>query len=117
RGHTAKQVQEVAEIRHAFASPPATIILGVAKIDEDAIERVSEVREAYPDALTYLVAEEASARDTIAALEAGANDILMKPVLPREVIVRAELALPLRQTSDRPSGAIRVGDIEVDLDQ
>ncbi len=117
RGHTARQLEDLAEIRHAFASPPGAIVLGVGRLDEQATTQVQGLREAHPDSLIYLVAEDASARSTIAALEAGANDILLKPILPREVVVRAELALPARQSSDRPSGAIRVGDIEVDLDQ
>lgn len=117
RGHTAKQVEDLAEIRHVFASPPAAVVLGVDRLDERAVEQVQQVRQSYQDALVYVVAEDATARATISTLEAGAHDILLKPILPREVVVRAELALPTRQSSDKPSGAIRVGDIEVDLDQ
>ncbi len=117
RGHSAKQVEDLNEVRQVFASPPAAVVVGVDHLDGGAVDQVRWAREAYPEALVYLVAEDASARATISALEAGANDILMKPILPREVVVRAELALPARQASDKPSGAIRVGDIEVDLDQ
>jgi DNA-binding response OmpR family regulator len=53
----------------------------------------------------------------ISALERGAMDVIQKPVLPGDLVIRAELAAANRGISNQPDGGLRLGDLEVDIDQ
>src|SRR5690606_8313965 len=63
-----------------------------------------------------IAAEQCSPRTTITALEQGATDIVHKPLLPGDLVIRAELAAASRGVATQ-TGAIRFADLEVDIDQ
>jgi len=117
RGHTAKQVRTIDEIGSVFVNSPTAIIVGVSRLDEQVLATVRSLRDTHANALIYVAAEEAGTRPTIAALERGANDVIQKPVLPGDLVVRAELAAMNRGILTNPDGAVRVSDLEVDIDQ
>lgn len=113
RGHTAKQVLSVDEVRDAFPAEPASIVLGVGVVDNAVIDGIRRLRADEPNAIILLAAEEVTPSATIAALEAGANNILRKPLMPSELITWLEHSAPAQQESKE--GAIRVADLEIDL--
>jgi DNA-binding response OmpR family regulator len=119
RGHTATQLKRVDQLLAdgPAAQAPTAVVLGVREIDADALALVVELRQSDPNLLLYLVAEEALPHKSLAALEAGATDVFQKPILPREILVRAELAVPRRERGLRVVGVSNVGDISVDLDR
>lgn len=113
RGHTAKQVMKVDEVRDAFPAEPASIVLGVGVIDSGVVEGIRRLRADEPQAVILLAAEEVTPATTIAALEAGANNILRKPLMPSELITWLEHSAPVQQTAR--DGALTVADLEIDL--
>lgn len=115
RGHTARTVMQLGHIRNVFPSDPDGIVIGVAHVDQHVVEQIGRVRERQPDAYILVVAEDANAAATISALEQGASDLLRKPVLPRELIIRIERGHPTQDR--RTEGAVRVADLEVDLER
>ena len=117
QGHIARQVTNLDEISGMSVLPPSVLVIGAERVTGDLIDRISSLRSNHEELLIYLLLEAPITHSTIAALEAGATDVLQKPVLPREVLLRAERAIQLRGRSATPTGALRVGDIEVDLDR
>lgn len=113
RGHTAKQVMSVEEVRDAFPAEPSSIVLGAGVIDDDVVERIRRLRDEEPNAVILVVAEEVTPASTIAALHAGANNILRKPLMPSELITWLEHSTPAQP--EAKEGAIRVADLEIDL--
>lgn len=113
RGHTAKQVLTVDEVRDAFPAEPASIVVGVGTVDDEVIARLQQLRSEEPHAVILLVAEEVTPMTTIAALEAGANNILRKPLMPSELISWLEHSTPAQP--EPSEGAIKVADLEIDL--
>ena len=53
--------------------------------------------------------------DRLVGLEIGADDYISKPFSPREVVARVRAVLRRAQRQEEPSGTIRVGSLEVDL--
>ena len=116
RGHAAREIINLDDIKTVFISPPGAIIMGFGRVDNDTIGRITHAVQVHPDSLIFLTVEDASPIATLAALEAGATDILHKPILPREVVIRAERAQPV-WAATQPEGVIHVADLEVDMDQ
>ncbi|MCA9847580.1 MAG: response regulator transcription factor [Dehalococcoidia bacterium] len=113
RGHTAKQVESVEDVRDAFPAEPASIVVGAGIVDDTVINGLRRLRAEEPHAVIILVAEEVTPSSTIAALEAGATNILRKPLMPSELITWLEHSAPVQPESSE--GAIKVADLEIDL--
>lgn len=117
RGHATWQVASLAELRAVPVDSPATVVLGLMALDEDALTLLEAVCEARDDALIYVAAEEMDPRLMVDALRRGASDVLMKPLLPVEILTRAEVAWTNRgATVHSPGSAVEFEDIAVDLD-
>jgi DNA-binding response OmpR family regulator len=117
RGHTAKCVDSIDAIKGVFVASPSAIIMGVSKIDARALADLRALRGSHNGSLIYLAVEDGSARPIMSALEVGATDVMHKPILPSDLVIRAELAAMNRGTMNQRDGAIRVSDLEVDVDQ
>lgn len=116
RGHTARQVAHLDHIRSAFPSEPEAVIVGAARLDGALLDDVARLRARQPESFILLVAEDASAGATISALERGASEVLRKPVLPRELVIRIERGRSTVEGSGH-AGVARVADLAVDLDR
>lgn len=118
RGHTATQLKQAAQLLgDGLTAPPTAVVVGVREIDDEALLLVTEMRESDPNLLIYVAADSVRPHNSLVALEAGATDVFRKPVLPREILVRAEHAVPRRERGLRAVGASKAGDITVDLDR
>jgi len=117
RGHTAKQIANIGEINDVFTSSPAAIIVGVSALDEGALLNVRDLHAAHHESLILVATEDSGARPLIAALERGATDVVHKPVLPGDLITRAEIAAANRGILNQSDDTIRISDLEIDINQ
>ena len=95
----------------ALASPPDLIISDVRMPGIDGIDLLRALRAApaTQDVPVILVSARAGERETIAGLEAGADDFLIKPFSGRELMVRVQARLDvieMRRRSTRQDEAL-----------
>lgn len=107
---TAAEALDTAAVR-----PPDAAILDLVLPDGDGIDVCARLREwsAMPIIVLSAVGDE---DEKVRALEAGADDYVVKPFGPRELVARLQAALRragAAVAADEP--AIRSGDLEVDL--
>ncbi|MTD46730.1 response regulator [Conexibacter sp. W3-3-2] len=107
---TATEALDVAAVR-----PPDAAIVDLVLPDGDGIEVCARLREwsAMPIIVLSAVGDE---DEKVRALEAGADDYVVKPFGPRELVARLGAALRragAAAASDEP--AVVAGDLEVDL--
>ena len=93
------------------------IVLDPGLPDGNEILVIRKVREAKPNIPIIVYSAHFNERERIAALDAGADDFIRKPVSTGELLARVRVALRrLSNTSGHTSQAIyRTGEIEVNL--
>jgi two-component system KDP operon response regulator KdpE len=90
------------------------ILLDLGLPDIDGVDVIRQVRQRADTPIVVLsVREEEQAK--VAALDLGADDYLTKPFGVDELLARIRVALRHAVQQAAPSGALRVGDLEVDL--
>ncbi len=94
--------------------PPDAVILDLVLPDESGIEVCRELRTwtAAPVIVLSAVGEE---REKVAALDAGADDYVTKPVGIDELLARLRAVLRRRSPSGEP--VITIGDLVIDLEK
>lgn len=93
----------------------ALVLLDLALPDVDGIEVCRRIRADQPATVLAMLTARAGEMDVIVALEAGADDYVIKPVCPGEVMARVRAHM--RRACPCPPGAGRVhqaGDLRVD---
>lgn len=82
--------------------PPDLVLLASALPDMDAYEVTRQIKRetALPFVPVIMLAEQARAEDISAALNAGADEFLRKPVTRAELLVRTRAMLRLKHTTD-----------------
>ena len=96
----------------AAAHPPDAAVLDLVLPDGDGIEITRSLRKwtQMPIILLSAVGEE---EEKVRALEAGADDYIVKPFGPRELVARLEAALRRRPDEEEP--VVRAGSLEMDF--
>ena len=96
------QVTHMADGRAAAAhitaaSPPGLVLLDVMLPYIDGFELVRMIREHAPWAAVpvLMLTAKNTERDTVRALDAGANDFVIKPFQPNELLARVRRYLPV----------------------
>lgn len=117
--HAGFRVERAADGRRALelwrAADPDLILLDLMIPEPDGLEVARRVRES-SDVPIVMVTAKAEEADRLAGLGLGADDYVVKPFSPREVVARVQAVLR------RSSGHVRAprhhaaGDLEVDLD-
>jgi two-component system, OmpR family, KDP operon response regulator KdpE len=108
---TAGTMQE--GLDQAALHPPAAAILDLILPDGNGIELCRRLRE-WTSAPIILLSAVGDEDEKVRALEAGADDYVVKPFAPRELVAR--LQATLRRAAGPGDGAvIHAGDLEVDL--
>jgi DNA-binding response OmpR family regulator len=79
----------------------------------DVCQRV----RAISDVPMIVVSAETGEAERIATLEKGADDYVMKPLNPKELVARVKAVLRRTQGSGRGVPLIRVGELEIDVQQ
>ena len=105
-----------AALASARAVPPDLVVLDLGLPGLDGLDVARELHRRSPVPIIMLTARGAEV-DRIVGLELGADDYLVKPFSPRELVARVRAVL--RRTGGATAGAAepgpaRVGDVEVD---
>ncbi len=81
--------------------PPDIVLLDVMLPYKDGFEIVREIRhsDAWADTPVIMLSARSLEEDVVRALEAGANDYVMKPYNPRELLARIKRHIASHSTS------------------
>ena len=102
----------------ARAVPPDLVVLDLGLPGLDGLDVARELQRRGPVPVIMLTARGEEV-DRVIGLELGADDYLVKPFSPRELVARVRAVLRragAQRSSDR-TGALTVGDVVVDLDR
>jgi DNA-binding response OmpR family regulator len=103
-----------AALASARGSRPDLVVLDLGLPGVDGLDVARELRRTTTTPIVMLTAR-GEESDKIVGLELGADDYLVKPFSPKELVARVRAVL--RRTSGTTAGAevLRAGDVEVDL--
>jgi two-component system, OmpR family, alkaline phosphatase synthesis response regulator PhoP len=104
-----------AALASARATKPDLVILDLGLPGRDGLEVTREIRRSSSTPIVILTARGDEA-DRVVGLEMGADDYVVKPFSPRELVARVRAVL--RRTSLARAGGpevLRVADLEVDI--
>jgi two-component system KDP operon response regulator KdpE len=94
---------------------PEVVILDLGLPDMDGVEVIRQLRE-WSKVPVVVLSARSQETDKIAALEAGADDYVVKPFGMGELIARLRVALRhSAESGDEAQSTFRAGEIEVDL--
>ena len=110
-----RHVETAAELLTELdAMQPDLLVLDVMLPDGDGMSLCSQIRTVRPELPVILLTARSEEIDRITGLTAGADDYVVKPFSPRELVLRIQSVLrrSTRPTQDR---VLRDGDLTVDL--
>jgi two-component system response regulator MtrA len=93
------------------AQNPDLVLLDVMLPGIDGVEVCKLIREKSLVPIVMLTAK-GDTQDVVAGLEAGADDYMVKPFNPSELVARIKVRL--RRTTGEGSAGLRIGNIEID---
>ncbi|MER7796902.1 MtrAB system response regulator MtrA [Microbacterium sp. NPDC096154] len=91
---------------------PDLVLLDLMLPGKDGIEICTEIRAESGVPIIMLTAR-ADTNDVVGGLEAGADDYIVKPFNPKELVAR--IRTRLRPTSEASNDVLRIGDLTVDV--
>jgi two-component system KDP operon response regulator KdpE len=109
----AKSGQEAVEM--VVAERPDLILLDVNMAGMSGLETCSKMRLSFDGPIIMVTVRNAE-RDKIAALDAGADDFVVKPFAIGELLARIRAALR-RSTSEEPLPGIELPDLSIDFEK
>jgi two-component system KDP operon response regulator KdpE len=99
----------------AALDQPDLMIVDLGLPDMDGMEVIGRLREWSPTPVLILSVR-AAERDKVQALDAGANDYVVKPFGVLELLARVRAILRTAERPPRPAEAlVRAGELEIDL--
>ena len=113
-GFRVSQASNASEARALLSGPPPDlVVLDVMFPGASGLDLLAELR-ASSDLPVILLTARAEEADRVAGLESGADDYVVKPFSPRELVARVRTVL--RRTRPRAeSGRIEHGDLVIDV--
>lgn len=107
-----------ADMRTALAAtPPDLVVLDVMLPDSDGVELCAQLHEDRPHLPVILLTARTEESDRIAGLSAGADDYVVKPFSPRELVLRIQSVLRRAQQPPTPApqpAVLSDGDLVLD---
>jgi two-component system response regulator MtrA len=91
---------------------PELIVMDVRMPHLDGIEAARQITDRKPVPIVMLTAKTDTV-DVVLGLESGADDYIMKPFKPKELVARVRARL--RRNDDEPAEMLSIGDIEIDV--
>lgn len=98
-------------LEHARTHRPALVVLDLRLPDMDGIQVARELRRSSDVPIVMLTAR-AEESDRIIGLDAGADDYVVKPFSPRELVARVRAVL--RRTRGKTQDVLRIADLTID---
>jgi DNA-binding response OmpR family regulator len=112
-GQEVRWAQRAADARRLLADAvPDLVLLDLGLPDADGLDLCREIRDAHPDVVVIVVTARTDEADAVVALDGGADDYVVKPFRPVELLARLRAHLRRRDTSGSPE--LRVGPVRVD---
>ena len=91
---------------------PDILMIDVPMAGIGSVELCMELAVCHNNRPIIVLGDSSDEMDKVLALEAGADDYIVKPIAPRELVARVRALLRRRKTN--PTAVIRFGNIEVD---
>lgn len=89
-------------LRAALGRDPDLVLLDLLLPRRDGFSVLEEIRRARPDLPVIVLTARGSEEDRVRGLKGGADDYVVKPFGPRELLARVEAVL--RRSAERPRG-------------
>lgn len=112
-GHEVRWAQTGADARVFLADTESDLVLlDLGLPDADGFDVCAEIRSRYPGVVIVVVTARADETDAVRALDGGADDFVLKPFRPVELLARLRAHLRRRDVVD--GAEIRCGQIRLD---
>jgi two-component system, OmpR family, alkaline phosphatase synthesis response regulator PhoP len=95
---------------------PDLIVLDLGLPDIDGLDVMRRLRERSAVPVVVLTAR-GEETDRLVGLEVGADDYVVKPFSPKEVVARVRAVLRRTERTEAPGPVVRAGDVTIDLDR
>ncbi len=100
-------------VRAALAYKPLITTLDVSMPGIDGFEAARRIRAGGSPTFIIMVSAMAEESDVIQGLDAGADDYIVKPFNPKELVAR--IRTRLRPTPETSGAPLRIGDLTIDV--
>jgi two-component system, OmpR family, alkaline phosphatase synthesis response regulator PhoP len=101
----------VASVRSA---KPDLLVLDLGLPGRDGLDVAREIRR-WSDTPIVMLTARGDETDRIVGLEIGADDYVVKPFSPKELVARVRAVLRRTRTAARGDEVVRAGDVEIDI--
>lgn len=101
-------------LRQIAAEMPALIVLDLGLPDRDGLDVIRAVRRDSDTPIIVLTAR-GEESDRIVGLELGADDYVLKPFSPKELVARIRAVLRRSERRDPQDDSITIGELTIDL--
>lgn len=116
RGHQPVCVPGIQRLFDRLPFEPTVAVVSLPDIDDAALAGIARLRAHFPEITILVLTEHNPTHPPLAALRAGANDVVFSPYHPGEVILRAETWTAARARPAPAVGGIQLADLDIDLD-
>lgn len=113
--HQTVCVSEVERLFEGLPFTPSVVVLALEQLSEERLRTIPRIRQQLSGVTVIVTAEKLNDLARIAALRAGAHDVVNKPYHPVEVVLRAEAWTANRDGAPAADDLVQVADLEVDL--
>jgi DNA-binding response OmpR family regulator len=103
-------------VRIAQRDRPDLVVLDLGLPDMDGVDVIRSLRERSRVPIVVLTAR-GEESDRLLGLEMGADDYVVKPFSPKEVVARVRAVLRRAEQPVETSPVVRAGDVTIDLDR
>jgi DNA-binding response OmpR family regulator len=109
-GHEVGWARTAADARRRL--PADLVLLDLGLPDADGLELCGEIRERFPEMVVVVVTARTDEADAVRALDGGADDFVIKPLRPEELLARLRAHLRRRGAAGPPE--LRAGPVRLD---
>lgn len=103
-----------AALVQARAAKPDLVVLDLGLPVRDGLDVTRELRR-FSDVPIIVVTARGEETDRIVGLELGADDYVVKPFSPKELVARVRAVFRRTEVRQEAAETLRVGDVEIDL--